>query len=69
MSKAIRERKKGRWDALSKEITGANKTGAIPIIILCLGTPAWISSWTTAPKLWHISSIESKCSGQSGEIL
>lgn len=41
----------------------------VPIIILCLGIPARISSWTMALKLLHMESIDSKCSGQSWEIL
>lgn len=45
------------------------KTRSIPMIIRCLGIPMLTSSWITDPKVLHMASMDSRCSGQSREIL
>lgn len=41
----------------------------IPMIIRCLGIPALTSSWMMDPMVLHMASMDSRCSGQSCEIL
>lgn len=44
-------------------------TKFIPMRIRFLGIPAWTSSVIMDPKVEHMESMDSRCSGESGEIL